>query len=99
MPPLLENDMKELAKRLHRINDDELAQQPGMVYQAWSDGEITLTKSGRLLGRRNLHCIIPGMAVRIPKEYFPHGNGEYGYCYTTNSGADLIREIVRQFGQ
>jgi hypothetical protein len=52
---------------LHSLHKPELIDQPGMVYEIWEDGEITLTKSGDLYGQRNLHCIVPGMAgVSVP---------------------------------
>jgi len=35
-------------------NHPEMAEQAGMVYQVYEDGEITLQKSGDLLGQRNL---------------------------------------------
>jgi hypothetical protein len=36
----------------------ELTKQDGHVYELWSDGEITLQKSGSLYGQRTLHRMI-----------------------------------------
>ena len=93
----LEIDM--LRQRLKSINNDELAQQPGMVYQVWNDGEITLTKSGRLLGQRGLHMIRPGMELAIDPTLFPHQSTKYGFCYTTEGGCNLVRTLIRQYGK
>lgn len=46
---------------LHSLRRPELAEQPGMVYEIWEDGEITLTKSGDLYRQRSLHTIVPGI--------------------------------------
>jgi hypothetical protein len=58
----------ELAFRLDNI---EYARLIGSVYQIWSDGEITLQKSGELLWQRTLHCITP-CVVNAPAFQFPH---------------------------
>jgi hypothetical protein len=38
---------------------------PGMVWEIWEDGELTLTKAGPLYGQRSLHMIWPGNEIDI----------------------------------
>lgn len=71
-------DIKNLIASHH---NPALAEQDGMVYQIWEDGEITLQKSGSLLNQRNLHCIAPGIVSCIPKEYMPVVETNHGYAY------------------
>ena len=85
-------------KRLADINNDTLAEQAGVVYQVWEDGEITLTKSGSLLGQRGLHCVTWGLDKQVNPELFPHQYNGHGFCYVTESGAALIRQLVKQYG-
>ena len=51
------------------LSQPQLIEQPGMVYELWHDGEITLTKSGELYRQRTLHPIVPGFRVSL----FPAG--------------------------
>ncbi len=88
-----------LKEKLRALNNDDLAAQDGDVHQAWNDGEITFTKSGSLLGHRILHCVSPGLCVKLPREYFPHTTGEHGFCYTTEKGCDIIRDLVKRYGK
>ncbi|QKE60868.1 hypothetical protein KRONOS_213 [Vibrio phage Kronos] len=93
----------ELTKKFVAANNDDLAAQNGMVYQLWSDGEITLQKSGDLLGKRTLHCIKTGVLAKhhtvsqVLKEVAPHdgGNG-YGFIYCNDTDADLLRDMIRE---
>lgn len=55
-----EAEIKAIADQVNALNNDDAPKQEGMVYQVWEDGEITLQKSGSLLWRRSLHCIVPG---------------------------------------
>ncbi len=81
------------------LNNDELAKQPGHVYQVWEDGEITMTKSGELLGCRNLHCMEWKLDVAIAKDNFPHqtSNG-HGFAYVTKADAETIRNLIQTHG-
>lgn len=88
--------MKELIE-LH--SKPELAEEDGMVYQVWEDGEITLQKSGRLLWQRSLHTIHPGDPSKavstnlFPKEY--HTNG-HAFIFTDDEGSQKVRaEILK----
>lgn len=65
---------------LHSLSKPELKNLPGMVYEIWEDGEITLTKSGELYGQRTLHCIVPGIkGVNVPLPESRHG-GHSSMC-------------------
>jgi hypothetical protein len=78
-------------------SNPELAKQVGMVYQVWEDGEVTLTKSGELLGRRSLHMIRTGIdSLRVSPSLFPHQSkdGNHGFAYVTDKGAAAIREAI-----
>jgi len=87
-------EIQELIK-LH--SNDQLSQEPGMVYQVWEDGEVTLQKSGDILWQRSLHCIKPGMSESINPNNFPHqterGNG---YIFTTEEGTKIIRAAIAE---
>lgn len=77
-------------------NNPELAKEPGMVYQVWEDGEITLQKSGELLGQRSLHCITPGVGFEVPLDLFPNMARSHANIYTTSEGAEAVRlEILK----
>jgi hypothetical protein len=81
----------------NELNNDEAAKKPGMVYQVWEDGEITLQKSGELLWQRNLHCIVPGL--RLPKDKpeltFPHKLNGHSYAFVNSEeDAQKIRAEI-----
>lgn len=81
---------------INEHSNDALAEQDGMVYQVWQDGEITLTKSGSLLGQRNLHCVECGVnGFEIKGVVWPHvrPNGNK-FIYTTHEGAKAIRNCI-----
>ena len=87
-------DIQELIT--HHSND-ELAAESSMVYQVWEDGEITLTKSGLLLGQRTLHMIEAGWSNRsIDPALFPHHtqNGQHGFIYTDDKGSQAVRNAI-----
>ena len=76
----------------------ELAEQPGMVYQVWEDGELTLQKSGELLWQRTLHQIsgpvITGwQAVSMPCQYGPHGF----VTVASKEDAEQVRQAMQQW--
>ena len=68
---------------------------PGMVYQVWQDGEITLQKCGDLFGQRNLHCIDPAVRNAPAGLVFPHKSGDNSYAFVANrEDAEEIRALV-----
>jgi len=75
-------------------NHPEMAEQAGMVYQVYEDGEITLQKSGDLLGQRNLH------RMSWPHEQYKKGYkwpstvSGFGYIYTDREGAEAVRDSL-----
>jgi hypothetical protein len=89
-------------EELAKLHSDEAIHKPGMVYEVWSDGEITLTKSGDLYGQRNLHCIEPGLVpewiAKADADSYPKkaGNG-FGYlAVETSEDAYKARDIIFQ---
>ena len=89
--------MNHIQKLIAQHGNDTLAEEDGMVYQVWEDGEITLTKSGRLLGQRSLHTIESGWSGKsVPTDWFPHDiqEGKHGFIYTDNEGADAVRHAI-----
>lgn len=73
--------LKEFIASHHK---PELAKQPGMVWQVWEDGELTLQKSGPLLWQRNLHMIKSGICNAFTaEEIMPQmmENSTHGYAF------------------
>jgi len=90
---------KEIQAKVMEYSEPELAQQTGSVYQLWSDGEITLQKSGSLLGLRFLHQIMPSIGSGINLvDFFPEKShaGKYGFAYMTREHAEEIRNMMAQ---
>ena len=71
----------ELKAFIASKHNPELAFQPGMVWQVWEDGELTLQKRGELLNQRNLHCIRSGLIVNFGKELMPVQETNHGFAY------------------
>jgi len=73
----------------------ELAKLPGMVYQVWEDGEITLQKCGELLWQRTLHMMNAGDSARaVDPKLFTHQQGKHGYIFTDEEGARTVRHAI-----
>jgi hypothetical protein len=87
-------ELKALIESKHR---PDLALRPGMVWQVWEDGELTLQKSGELLWQRNLHCIAPGI-VQLNKSLMPVQEREHGYAFIENEEVGKeIRKAMLDF--
>ena len=86
--------LKQLIASKHK---PELAAKPGMVYQIWEEGEITLQKSGDLLWRRNLHMIEPGITTVFTKNIMPVQMERNGYAFIESKEVeDEIREYMKE---
>jgi hypothetical protein len=83
---------------LAKVHKPELAKQPGMVWQVWQDGEITLQKSGELLWRRNLHMMTPGLKIRcVPADWMPsYQEGDVNtYAFVSSEeDAMIVRNMI-----
>lgn len=66
---------EEILKAVLALHDPLATSRPGMVYEVWEDGEITLTKSGELYGLRQLHQISPPFPFHLPVDSLPNVNG------------------------
>lgn len=86
--------MKTLKELIEEHNHPELAKLSGHVYQVWGDGEITLTKSGDLLGHRGLHCIDKGLIPEWAADILPEASGSNTFIYTDETGALAVRERI-----
>lgn len=91
--------LQELRQLMITYNSPEVSKLPGMVYQVWEDGEITLQKSGDLLWMRTLHCMNSGFKHCLPLDIMPVVDGTHGYIWCENKqDAEFIRgEINRYF--
>lgn len=76
-----------------------------MVSQLWSDGEITMTKGGELLGKRTLHCMGNGILdlnsvnERSIADAMPHNSDNgYSYIYCQSGDARAIRDLILELG-
>ena len=88
-------------------NHPELAEEQGMVRQVWGDGEVTLQKSGELLGQRSLHQVAPPItpekyAMTLPdgEQENEHGyveNPDKTYIFTDEAGAIAIRKEILSY--
>ena len=85
--------MDPLQELIAKHHNQDLEKRPGMVYQIWEDGEITLQKSGNLLWRRSLHSIIPGKpGVNIP---MPVKTEKHSYaCVASSDIAEALRTLM-----
>ncbi len=91
--------MTDLATLITSHNHPELAEIDGdMVYQVWEDGEITLTKAGRLLGQRGLHMIEGGRVDKaVDPNLFPNVTKQnHGFIYTDDKGSQAVRQAILQ---
>jgi len=87
----------EVAEELRKAHKPELAKQPGMVWQIWEDGELTLQKSGELLWQRNLHCIECGLAKSLPIELMPVKETKHGYAFIdSEETGKRLRALIAQ---
>lgn len=87
--------LQVLQAAIAAANKPALAKVDGMVYQVWQDGEITLQKSGDLLGQRTLHSIKQGCDAVVSPDHFPdHNHDGVGFIYTDRDGADAVRAAI-----
>ena len=91
---------KELRDLITSKHQPELAKKPGMVWQIWEDGELTLQKSGELLWQRNLHSIKAGIVV-LTKDFMPVQEDKHGYAFIANEevGNELRKAMLEYVGQ
>ena len=96
----IENNVESIVQTLEQVQNcintasmDNLAEQDGMVYQVWQDGEITLQKSGRLLNTRTLHTAEFGYTgLNIEGLVWPHTNkAGNSFLYSDEVGCFLVR--------
>lgn len=92
--------MKTIQAMIKEASNDE-CKNDAMVTQLWSDGEITMTKGGDLLGQRPRHCIYVGLfAVNSPNECaistaMAHTSSSgYSYIYCSSDDAQAIRTLM-----
>jgi hypothetical protein len=87
-----------LANAIKLHSNDELPKQEGMVYRIFSDGEVTIQKSGSLLGYRSEHVAHPALSKTSPNftvDPWPHvGYSGIGYAWVTADGAEEIRKHI-----
>lgn len=77
---------------LHSLHKPELRNEPGMVYEIWEDGEITLQKSGDLYGQRTLHMIVPGLqGVNTP---LPDNRGDHSCMAVHEDDIAIARKLI-----
>ena len=88
-------NLHELKKIILSHNKPELAEQTGMVYQVWDDGEITLQKSGPLLWNRHLHQMNPPLESYKSIDEWPDKLKDNGFIFTDRSGAEAVRELLK----
>jgi hypothetical protein len=87
-------NFEKLSAAIAEESNDSLSKEPGMVYQVFEDGEVTLQKSGDLLWQRTLHCIMPPFKEAVSPELFPHKMNGHGYAFVTRDGAERIRALI-----
>ena len=90
----LNKPVTEIQKLVQIHNRPDLANQHGMVYQIWDDGEITLQKSGDLLWQRNLHQTMWPLSKKLPERTLPGKLEGHEYMFTTREGAEAIRTYL-----
>jgi hypothetical protein len=89
------NDKHPAEVLAEKYHNDQYSKEPGMVYQVWEDGEITLQKSGELLWQRSLHCIVPALTKYYAGLKFPCEYGEHSFAFVRNKEeAEEIRALI-----
>ena len=83
---------EEIEEYVKKVDDPDLATQPGMVHQVWEDGEITCQKCGDLLWQRLLHSFKCGHPVNRIK--MPHNYNKYSYAFVTSEESEKISEMI-----
>jgi hypothetical protein len=74
---------------------------PGMAWEVWEDGEITLTKcsNGELYGQRNLHQMSGPTEFKLPLDLFPHpGNTHASVICDNEADCKEIRSLIVNIG-
>lgn len=85
--------LSELVAFIASKHKPELSHKPGMVWQIWEDGELTLQKSGELLWQRSLHCIKGGLINSSHlKGKMPVNEKEHGYAFIES---EAVGEEIR----
>ena len=90
--------LTEIRALITAASNPALAEEPGMVYQIWEDGEITLQKSGPLLWQRNLHGIETPTKNSLPLDAFPFRFREtHAFAFVEEEAAYKIRAAIREW--
>lgn len=89
--------LEELSIAISALNDPEAPKQEGMVSMVWHDGEVTCTKSGSLLGQRNLHMLefpFKDLRMELPNKTV---GGTNTFIWISYDGAKLARKIIEDY--
>lgn len=86
------------AKARELDNPEHSKKESEMVWQVWSDGEITLQKCGDLLWQRSLHSVVPAIPGADPKWLkFPHpyrGGNSLAWV-ASEEEARTVRDLIK----
>lgn len=87
-PPSREDEFRALVLA---ASEPDLARAEDHVLQFWTDGEVTSTKGGSLLGQRSLHTVARPLAVDLG-HLFPSGERS---IFVTDENAYRLRATAR----
>jgi len=96
----IEIELSELVKKVH---NPKLAEESGHVYQIWSDGELTLQKSGSILNQREMHTQTRSLKLEYiewftpPKELFPCDYAGNKFAYVTKEDGVLVGNLIKEY--
>lgn len=89
------SERKTILQLMLEAHKPELRDLPGHVTELWSDGEVTVTKSGNLYSMRNSHQISVPI---LPKQYGvwnPDKPKENVWCIATDDN-EAIKNIRKR---
>jgi len=91
------NDMSILKEFCNKYHNYDLIKEPGIVCHVYSDGEVTLQKSGNLYKQRSEHIIEYGFNNKINPDLFPMKtpDNNFGYIITKFENSHQIRQIIK----
>ena len=94
----IKENIEKLKEFFEKYHNYDLIKEDGMVCHIYSDGEVTLQKSGRLYKQRTEHIINYGLNDRINANLFPikTSDNKFGYIITKIEHSEEIRKLIEK---
>ena len=91
-----QDNMDKFIETVTKYHDYNLIKEDDMVCHIYSDGEVTLQKSGRLYKQRTEHVIEYGFNKKLCPDLFPikTPDNNFGYVITKIEHSKEIRQLI-----